>query len=66
MSYTCCYCGKACRGEAWYCIPEGFPRDKDHEGKPLCRKCGGYSSPTLDAICRKLDLEKKRSEKACE
>jgi hypothetical protein len=56
--YVCCYCKRSCEGEAPFCVPEGFPRDADHEGKPLCEECGGSPKPTLDEICARLDREK--------
>jgi hypothetical protein len=54
----CCFCKKRIRSkEPPYVVPEGFPRNKVHEMKPLCRACGSGEEPTLDEICERLDLE---------
>ena len=53
----CCYCKKPIRGRAEYCIPEDFPNNPVHGGKPLCSACGGFPEPTLDEICETLDME---------
>lgn len=58
----CCYCKKIIRSKiAPYCVPADFPRDKEHELKPLCKECGGSEYPTLDEICTKLDWEKRKA-----
>jgi len=55
--FKCCYCKKTFPGENQYEVPEGFPRNKAHEGKPLCDGCGGSPIPTLNTICNLLDTE---------
>jgi hypothetical protein len=57
MPYTCCYCRRTMKGKAPFCVPEGYPNNKVHELKPLCRKCGGSELPTLDEICAALDAD---------
>ena len=52
----CCFCGADASGSA-YAVPEGFPRNKEHELKPLCSECGGVDGPTLDEICDTLDRD---------
>lgn len=57
--YVCCFCKRHVRrAKAVYCVPEGYPTDKSHEGKPLCSKCGSRPKPSLDDICEFLDHEK--------
>ena len=63
MAFTCCYCEKPFRGKNSYCVPEGYARNPSHDGKPLCDGCGGKPEPSLDEICRKLDLEVVRRRK---
>jgi len=55
----CCFCNLTFKGTAKYIVPEGFPTDKRHEGKPLCEACGSHETPTLDTICAKLDREQR-------
>jgi hypothetical protein len=55
MPYQCCYCEKEFNGKNTYAIPEDYPTNKAHELKPLCGRCGGRETPTLDEICEKLD-----------
>lgn len=54
---TCCYCKKAIPGKVTYAIPEDFPINPMHEGKPLCDECGERPEPSLDEICHQLDVE---------
>jgi hypothetical protein len=57
----CCFCGRRIRSkEAPFCIPEGFPRNSEHELNPLCWTCGNEETPTLGEICEKLDRELER------
>lgn len=56
-TFYCCYCKKEISGEAPYAIPEGFPDNPLHEGKPLCQDCGERPEPDLDVICHHLDVE---------
>lgn len=57
MSFECCNCKKIVDGTNRYAVPEGYPSNPVHDGKPLCDGCGGSPEPTLDAICEKLDVE---------
>ena len=58
----CCYCKQAIKGRVPYRIPEDVPINRAHEKKPLCKRCGGSSLPTLDDICGLLDAESFRDE----
>jgi len=54
----CCYCKTPIRGKVKYSIPEGYPTNPAHDGKPLCNECGGKpDEPSLDDICERLDRE---------
>ena len=53
----CCYCKEPIIGEPRFCIPEGFPLNSDHDGKPLCDGCGGSPVQSLNQICQFLDNE---------
>ena len=54
----CCYCKKRIRSrEAPFCVPEDYARNSEHDMKPLCHACGSKETPTLDEICKRLDLE---------
>lgn len=54
----CCFCGRRIRTkEAPFVVPQDFPTNPIHEGKPLCWTCGHSEYPTLDEICEKLDRE---------
>jgi hypothetical protein len=64
MPYQCCYCEKEFNGKNTYAIPEDYPTNKAHELKPLCGRCGGRETPTLDEICEKLDNDLRKKEPA--
>lgn len=53
----CCFCKTEIHGTPNFDIPEGFPHNPLHEGKPLCDECGGKPIPSLEEICAQLDRE---------